>query len=104
MEENKQNRIKEIEERIKDLEAHSIMWARAGGRGGKMALQADAEIKELKLEKEDLINGTNKLPIYKFEKEIDRLKSLKEYANIFKKMTYNHKLKKLEEELKPLKK
>ena len=88
MEENKQNRLKEIDERLKSLEEHAVMWGKAGGRGGKMMMMAYTEIEELRLEQEDLINGTNKLQIHKLEKEINRLKSLKEYLSLYSFLTH----------------
>ena len=103
MEESKEKRIEEIDKRIEDLKKHATMWGRAGGRGGNMMLKAYEEIDELTIEKEDLINGTNKLEIYKIEKELKRLKAMKEYVNIFKKMIYNHEIKKREQELETLK-
>lgn len=60
-------------------------------------------MKELELTREDLINGTNKLAIYKLEKELERLTYLRRDANVFKKMMYNSKIKKLEKELYALK-
>lgn len=100
---DKQKRIEEIEERINNLREHRAMWGRAGGVGGKMAMQAVAEIEELELEKEDLLNGTNKLEIYRIQKRITQLKLLREQANILKKLHYNSEIKKAEEQLKSLK-
>ena len=59
----KQNRINEIDERIKWLKQHATMWAKAGGRGGMMAMKAYSEIDELKLERYGLINGKDKLEL-----------------------------------------
>lgn len=103
MEKSKQERIQEIDERIKGLSEHAGMWAKAGGRGGRMLIDAYAEIKELELEREDLINGTNKLEIYRIERELRSLISLRSDANIFQKISYNSKIKKLEKELYSLK-
>lgn len=103
MEKSKQERIQEIDERIKGLSEHASMWARAGGRGGMMAMDAQAEIIQLKLEREDLINGTNKLRIHNIENELERLTYLKRDAFVFKRLMYNSKIKKLEKELYALK-
>lgn len=103
MEKSKEERISEIDLRIEGLTVRSDMWIKAGGRGGMMAMKADAEIKELKLERDDLINGTHKLPIYRIEKELERLTYLRRDANIFQKVIYNSKIKKLEKELYALK-
>ena len=88
MELSKEKRIKEIDDRIEGLSARRDMWFKAGGRGGMMAMQADCEIKELKLEKEDLINGTHKLPVYRIEKELERVTYLRRDANIFQKVVF----------------
>lgn len=103
MEKLKEERIKEIDERIAGLKEHATMWAKAGGRGGMMAMDARAEVKELELEREDLINGTNKLAIYKIEKELERLTYLRRDANVFQRVVYNSRIKKLEKELYSLK-
>ena len=103
MEKSKEERIKELDERIKDLDLHIGIWIKAGARGGMMAMRGEAELKELKLEREDLISGTNKLAIYKIEKELERLTYLRRDANIFQRLVYNSKIKKLEKELYALK-
>lgn len=99
MEKTKEDRIAEIDARIKDLKEHMVMWGRAGGQGGRMAMQAVGEIKVLELEKNDLINGTNNFTIYKIQKKIEELKLLKKKVSILKKLKYNSEIKKLEEEL-----
>ncbi len=102
--EEKNKRIKEIDERIVLLKDHMVMWGRAGGMGGRMAMQANQEIKELEIEKSDLINGTNNLAILKKEKEIKRLKALKEEAMFLKRIKYSKEISKQEEELEMLQK
>ena len=101
--ENKEERIKEIDKRIALLKDHTVMWGRAGGMGGKMAMQALTEIKELEMEKDDLINDTHNLEIRNKEREIKRLKALKEEAMFLKKMKYSKEISKQEEELNNLK-
>ncbi len=96
---DKEQRIAEIDKRIQDLEQHREMWRKAGGHGKNMALQAFGEIRELELEKEDLINGTNNLKLYKLEKEKKRLEALKEDANFIKKMRYKKELENVNKEL-----
>lgn len=103
MEKTKEERVRELDGRIADLKKHESMWAKAGGHGGMMAMNANAEVKELELEREDLINGTSKLAIYRIEKELERLTYLRRDANIFQRMSYNSKIKKLEKELYALK-
>ena len=51
-----------------------------------------------------LLNGTNKLKIYKIEKELRYLKAIKHDINIFRRISCNREIKKLEEELQTLKK
>ena len=103
MEISKEERVRELDKRIADLKEHASMWAKSGGRGGMMAMNAHAEVKELELERYDLINGTNKLAIYRIEKELERLTYLRRDANMFQRMSYNSKIKKLEKELYALK-
>ena len=102
MEKNEQERIDQINQRIKNLKEHMVMWGKAGGVGGRMVTQAIAEIEELELEKEDLLNGTNNLMIYKTQKRLNQLKLLKEDANLIKKLQYNSEIKKAEAELQSL--
>ena len=99
---SKEERIKEIEQRIKGLEEHKAMWLRAGGVGGRMASDAVSEIKELELEKEDLINGTNNLEISRCQSKLAQLKRLRESANFIKKIQYNRQIKTAEAELQAL--
>ena len=40
MEKTKEDRIAEIDERIKNLREHMSMWGRAGGHGGTMFMHA----------------------------------------------------------------
>ncbi|MBQ3436085.1 MAG: hypothetical protein IJH13_03620 [Bacilli bacterium] len=96
---NKDQRIAEIDERIHDLREHGSMWAKAGGVGGRMAAQAYGEIKDLEMEKDDLINGTNNLGIKRKEEEIRQLKALRKEANFLKRMKYNKQITQQEAEL-----
>lgn len=96
--------LNQIDKRIKDLEEHIPLWLNARGMGKNMAVRAYEEIKELKLKKEDLINGTNKYEIYKIEKKLTQLNSLKNSANLIKKIQYNNKIKKANKQLQLLKK
>ncbi len=102
--ENKEERINEIDKRITLLKDHMVMWGRAGGMGGRMAIQAHQEIKELEMEKDDLINSTNNLEISKKEREIKRLKALKEEVMFLKKFKYSKEISRQEKELNNLKK
>ena len=115
MKEEWQKRIKEIDERIFDLDVHRKMWASAGGMGGKMAMQAIGEVKSLEteknrllkqieLEEQDKINGTNNLKIFLVESEIERLKELKRTAQILKKLKLSRQIRKEEQELNELQK
>ena len=95
----KEERISEIDARIEDLKEHAKMWIKAGGMGNKMAMQAYGEIEELEIEKEDLINGTNKLQIHLLNKKLIQLKVLKEESAFVMKLKYINQIKKAEEEL-----
>ena len=99
---DKEKRLAEIDQRIEDLEAHAKMWGNARGVGGNMMIQAWAEINDLKLEREDLINGTHNLEKHKREKEIERLNVLLEQAKFIKKIKYRKELKAQEEALNAL--
>ncbi len=68
------SRIVWIDDRIKALEEHRTMWARAGGVGGRMAMQAIREVAELKEEKARIYKGTQqKIDIIREKMEkIDR--------------------------------
>lgn len=77
---DKEQRIAEIDKRIQDLEQHREMWRNAGGPGKNMALQAGGEIRDLMMEKEDLINGTHNFEIVKTKREIAKLQDLKKEA------------------------
>jgi hypothetical protein len=79
------------------------MWGKAGGRGSMMALQAQEEIKQLELEKNDLENGTNNLDIYLAEKKLKSLQYQKEDAFLIKKWIISNKIKRQEKELNTLK-
>lgn len=103
MTEDTKKRIEEIEKRIQELEKHIKMWRQAGGRGSMMALQAQEEIKQLELEKNDLENGTNKLDIYLAEKKLTSLQYQKEDAYLIKKWIISNKIKRQEKELNTLK-
>ncbi len=102
MDEAKKKRISEIDARIAGLEEHISMWRAAGGAGIRMAGEAHIEIERLMLEKEDLINGTNKLKIHELDLKLRQLQSLKEDANFIMRMVYDRKIKEKKEEIKKL--
>ena len=102
MVQNKDKRIHEIDTRITDLTEHMIMWRKAGGVGGGMAMHALSEIKELELEKYDLINGTNKLEILRTQKKLNSLRILRDKAKFIKRFRYNSEIKEVEGKLKIL--
>ena len=76
MEEKYKNRLVEIDNRINDLTAHMTMWNRAGG--GRMAMQAVAEIDSLKAEKERILDGSQ-VKIDNIQEQINGLKNLKPF-------------------------
>ncbi len=102
MEKSKEERIKQIDERIKELEEHMTMWRKAGGVGGNMALTASSEINKLRQEKEDILSGKDVERISKIQLEISRLMLAREKAIIFKKRKYDSEIKELESELQSL--
>lgn len=67
-------RLNELNERLKELISHSSMWAKSGGMGGKMAMQAQQEIEDLKAERTRILNGTQE----KYEQIQDKINELKE--------------------------
>ena len=80
-----EKRLREIDKRVEDLKEHMVMWGRAGGAGGKMAMQANSEIKELLEEKERILSGT--------QKRIDELEDIKNILELFKKRVKTRKRK-----------
>lgn len=72
------------------------MWNRAGG--GRMAMQAVAEIDSLKAEKERILDGSQ-VKIDYIQEQIDKLKNLKAQCNainFIKKMKLNNEIKSYE--------
>ena len=92
-------RIQEIDKRLEGLIIHQSRWARAGGVGGSMAMKANAEIEELRKEKEDILNDTQNIGIDKKHAQLRELKELREKANFLKKMKYASEIKKIEEQI-----
>ena len=99
-------RIESLDKEIRELKEHAIMRARAGHGGSNSVMTELERVKELELEKEDLINGTDKLSTYRSEKrireiesEIRELKVLKDASNFLKKKQYDSELAALEKEL-----
>ena len=80
---NKQELIIKYEQRVKELEEHSEMWAKSSGVGGRMAVEAYNEIEQLKKIIEDLNNGTFDFILELYDKKIDYLNFIKEDANFF---------------------
>ena len=101
--EEKKQKILEIEDRIEDLRDHQSMWRRAGGMGGRMAMDANQEIKDLEMIKGDLENGTHNYEIKELERNIKRLKTLRDEAIFFKRGKYKKELEEKEQELESLK-
>ena len=97
------NTIEEIEARIQDLKIHQMMWRKAGGVGPNMALKAEIELQDLEIKKQDILNGTNNYEIIKKEREIKRLKNLRNKAIIFQKRKYGKKIAAIEKELEKIK-
>ena len=85
-----EERIQAIDMRIQNLREQQSMWARAGGGG--MAMKALWEIADLEMEKNDIINGTNNLGITQKEREIERLKIMRNEDTLLKKFSYNKQI------------
>lgn len=99
MDNDKEQRIEQIDKRIKDLEEQRSMWFKAGGPGVRMAMQSVGEIEDLKMEKDDLINGTNNLGIKMKEREISELKRLRDEASFLQSHKYKKQINEREAEL-----
>ena len=100
--EDKNKKIEELEARIADLELHKDMWFRAGGMGGRMALQAMEEIDDLKLELEDLKKGTHYSMAAFLEDLIRRQKSMLADANYGKRKWFQELIDANQKELQEL--
>ena len=98
MEEKYASRLVAIDARIDDLSAHMGMWSRAGG--GKMAMQAVAEIEALKAEKNRILDGSQ-VKIDEIQEHIRELKELKAQChaiNFIKKMKLSGEIKSYEKQ------
>ena len=95
---NKEERIKEIEKEIAELEIRKEEWKNSN-LGIPMNMILDHDIARLQLEKGDLENGTHNYRIYQLEREINMLKMLKEQAIFIGKISYDIKIKKAKKEL-----
>lgn len=96
---DKETRIKEIDEELKELKQRKNEWKDNKSIGIPMSLIIDHDIDKLLLEKGDLENGTHNYRIYQLEKEIDMLKMLRAQAVLLGKLTYSIKIKNAEKEL-----
>ena len=92
IDEEKHKQVREIERRINDLSEHAEMWQKAGGMGYQMAMKAREEVQDLKLQRDDILNGTNTYRIAQIEREIKRLQSIKEESKFFKKKRCDKKI------------
>ena len=95
-----QERIKEIDKRIKDINDHQLMWIKA--KADNKCNQALKEIQDLTIEKNDILNGTNEFEKIKITREIEKLQELKRKALFFKKRIYKKQILEKEEELKKI--
>ena len=97
----KKEQLDKVEKKIKDLEEHRHMWFKAGGMGGRMAMDATTEIEDLKILRSDIINGTNhyaKIEEYREAvEELKRLKAKREKATFFKKFKIDKEIKEQEQ-------
>lgn len=80
---NKEEIIKGHKKGIENLKEHSSMWFRAGGMGGKMAMNAREEISYLEGIVRDLESGTTDFLSSLYEKKLEYLNLIKKGASIF---------------------
>ena len=80
---NKDEITTEYKKRIEDLKEHSSMWFRAGGMGGKMAMNAREEISYLEGIVKDLENDTTDFLSSLYADKLEYLNLIKEGASIF---------------------
>ena len=96
--------IKRIDARISELEKSSKEWFKNASQYGDLVLRAKQEIDDLRLKREDIINGTNKYRIEHIELEILRLKIARDNANYLKRKKYDKAIHEHRKEIKKLKK
>lgn len=101
---NKEKRLKEIENRIQELERSRATWFRTEGINSPKTIKASMELRLLRLEKYDLENGTNELKIYKLECAINELEELKKDALTIKRKYLERKIEKDKEKIELYKK
>ncbi len=82
MREDKEQVINECNERIDGLKSHAKMWSKAGGVGGRMALNAHSEIKYLEGIVADLENGTTDHLASLYDDKIKYLEFIKSEAGL----------------------
>jgi hypothetical protein len=97
-----QARIRQIDARLKDLKEHQVMWARAGGVGNKMAMDAQKEIGTLMAEKERILSGRQQ-KIDDIKQVQQTLEALKKKASLLKKRSYAKEIKDIDKEIEELK-
>lgn len=97
--------INKINKRIKDLKEHQIMWLKAGGMGGRMAMDACSEIKSLEEEKKLLESGKSYKDIEDLKRitnEIRMLKYYREQVFFLKRNKITKEIEELEEKSKEI--
>ncbi|MEE3343539.1 MAG: hypothetical protein VZS44_05570 [Bacilli bacterium] len=94
MDDYKKKELERIDKRIEKLKQHICSI----GHDEDQPNSPTKELKQLELEKEDLINGTHKLENFKLKERIRTLEQLKSEASILNKSKYNKLIKEAEEE------
>ncbi|MBR1936364.1 MAG: hypothetical protein IJ842_01590 [Bacilli bacterium] len=102
--EERDNKIAELEKRIENLSQHRSMWSHAGGLGGRMASETNNEIQNLWLLIDDLKNGTHKYKRSELNNQINKLHYDLEDAFIIGRIKIKRVIKLKEKELKELNK
>ena len=99
MEKSKEEKILAISEKIVDLQEQLDNKKTSNEIFNKVT----QEITLLKIEKDDIINGTNNLEIKKQEIKIEELNKAKEQSGLIKRIKYVQRKKKKKNELEQLK-
>lgn len=106
MSDEDRERLSQVDDRIESLIEHRSMWFRAGGMGGRMAMDANQEISDLRVLRGDIINGTNNYESLqerrKLQKEIRELRQLREDALFLKRYKLGKEIQEKEEKLRSL--
>ncbi len=94
------NKVIRIEQRIDDLKKYHVMWAGIGGISGGLSIQAQNDIDDYEMEKQNIINNMKDAEILNRIYQIEILQELRRRAKILKKREFTKEIKAVEEEIK----